>query len=643
MIKSVAAKSAHSDVHELLDQLEQEVEGIETLVVNSDHQLQQGPYTVFSSKPLSQVTVTEVISYDSLTANPYTSVDPYSDDYVLDTIIEHFGDDHSYRDVINEKCDLSPSSLQGQSNFDLQFEPSSDLAVNNRMVEDVPFSDLDQLYGARAHIPRIRNFDMSSKSPYLPAEMGFLLHHYANHVIDSLSLVPLPRERSPWRGLHLSSAMTAYGELDILGTSSLARVSLLYSLASLTCAHLASMYHSGDEIGPTPNICPETIQTAKHWSENAQKYRNISKTAFRKHLESVAAHPGEKQKYKETLIAAMSLVCCGIISGSVYDSRLYIVHCEEIIRNLGRSKARFSKKALQLHRIFAYISILERTTFLQSPAEYGKLLQNSDLKTTETELALHPLNGPRDLIVNSLQNHRLTAAELQLDFARDPGFESFCGIPGTLFDMLAATNTLIERIGLRTARGTVQYSIPSDLLEEVSQLEQTICNYEFESAASARRLDFLQSPSALAYLDTHEAAADASVVMAFSMRNAIYNALLVYFFREIRNTNPKILQHYVNKVIICLETHQKIKARHYPGTRIGSVVWPGFIVACEALGSDLRHRSMACVRDTVESGFKNGEIAQTVVAEVWRQRDLGQSTVSWREIVRESGVFMLLT
>lgn len=651
--------SSDADVNDLLDQLDQAAEEELFLSADRNDQFTIGPYSVFSTKKTPNITVAELDvdntlvneQYPSTTSETFTTLDPYSETYTFNNSAGHCQAGQNQEGFLYDDSDF----FTGHGTLDLSIytalplPPTSDSSKQAdppNQAHTTPFGfNLDQTYETNGDpylwtSPQLYPF--SPSSPYLPSNIRFLLSHYAMHVIDSLSCVPLPKDRSPWRGLHLSCAMTAYGEMDVFGTSSLARVSLLYSLLSLTCSHLSSMYHSDNQAATftDSNTCYQTMESSQHWSEQAQKYRNFSRIAFRKHLEST--NDSRKQKYKESLMAAMSLVCVGIMSGDVWDSRFYILQCEKIIRNLGGNKSRFSKKALQLHRMFAFISILERTTFFQTQTEYSSLLENNHCSPSEANMVDRSRSNQRDLMVH-LPEHRLTVHELKLDIAQDTGFEALSGIPGTLFDMLATTNSLIETIGTRTMRGTNQYSIPIDLLNDVAQLEQTICNYESESASSSRRLDFLQSSTALAYLDTDEAAADASSVMAFSMRNAVYNALLVYFFREIRNTNPKILQHYVKKVIVCLETHQKVKSRHYPSNRIGLVVWPSFIVACEALSADLRSRALACIGHAVEAGFKNGGIAQTVVREVWRQRDAGDSNVSWREIVRQSRVFMLLT
>lgn len=615
-----------------------------------------GPYTVFSSGKDPSINITEIdLDDESLTsqynaeeAAPFALFDFTAQDFELDNTLDELEahlplDQHS-----GHYSDSFLKAASGKNTVDIHNQ-ITDHPANFSPPSALDFAQYD-VYDTHITIPdytppRVTAF--SSGSPYLPLDVRFLLSHYTTHVIDSLSAVPLPQDRAPWRGLHLSCALTAYGELDVLGTSSLARVSLLYSLLALTCFHLSSMYASDgavtEDLGDMPK--GHDSPTSQHWLEQARKYRSISRTAFRKHLEVVAAQPSQKQKYKEFFMAALSLVCVGIVSGDVWDSRLYILQCENIIRTLGASKRRFSKKALQLHRIFAFVSILEKTTFCQSKEQYSGLLESQDFLPNEVNLVTGGDSHEKDMLTlaDCGAGRRLATSELRLDLPEDKLFDNLYGIPGAIFDMLSTTNTLIEKIGARTARGTAQYMIPMDLLTEAACLEQAICNCNVDAGVSKFSLDVFNSSNALLYLSSEDSVADAASAMSFSMRHATYNALLVYFFREVRNTNAKILQHYVRKVITSLEMHHQVKSRHFPSSRIGLVVWPSFIVACEALDLDLRRRSIACIRHAVKAGFRNGEIAETVVREVWRQRDGGHSSVSWREIVQQSGVFMLLT
>lgn len=154
---------------------------------------------------------------------------------------------------------------------------------------------------------------LSNGSPCVPSNVRFLLSHYMNHVIASLS--GLPNSEAPWKRIHVPYAMAAYGELDIMGQSRLARVSLLYSLLSLTCYHLGSLYKpTSTASGTDTQVVPTENQSSnlQYWNSEGLKFREIARTAFRKCLHAMSTEKSEHIKYKELFVSAMNLICTGV-------------------------------------------------------------------------------------------------------------------------------------------------------------------------------------------------------------------------------------------------------------------------------------------------------------------------------------------
>jgi len=154
---------------------------------------------------------------------------------------------------------------------------------------------------------------LTHDSPYLPANVRFLLSHYTTYVIHSLS--GLPQTKAPWKGIHVPCALATYGELDVTGQSSFARVSLLYSLLSLTCYHLGTLYDgsSTTTAGRTePMLSTEQAENSQYWYSRGVKYRDIARTAFQKYLQTLSEGLPERVKYKEVFASAMSLICAGV-------------------------------------------------------------------------------------------------------------------------------------------------------------------------------------------------------------------------------------------------------------------------------------------------------------------------------------------
>lgn len=641
------------DIDILIDRLEQRIAN-EELGYDSHSQLAIGPYTAFYSRisstrnqaPLSDLfdmTISEPLPAESADVNQTLHCEDAFFASGLDCDQVQLGA------TLGGAFNGDGNSVLGTENTNYaetdwtdttSFEPTSLSMVFNEPWQDLSVNE--------SHNPLLLSSPTASLSPMLPSDVRFLLHHYDSHVISSLCSMPLPQEKAPWRDMHLPSALRAYGELDVLGTSSLARVSLLYSLLSLTCSHLSSLYNSGDSIiapDSSPTLGFQPISNTQRWRLQAQKFRGIARTAFRKHLESKSSH---KEKYKEVLMAAMSLICVGIISGDSWDARLYIRQCEDIIRTAVGAKPRFSKRALQLHRMFAFIRIMEQSTCCHSHDEYIKLIEHNDTIPSEVSMIEEPASHQGGLIFwRSLPAQRsLATSEMQLDLPDDEGFSDIHGASGKLFEMLARANALVHKITARAHDIKSRYVVPEDLLGEAAVLEQFICDWPSDSGDFPNIIGPVDLSINLALDDVDlatDTASEAASTMAKCMQAAFYYALLIYFFREVRNTNPKILQHYVRKVITCLECHQTVKTRCFPSKRIGSIVWPSFIVACEAQGEDWRRRAILCIRHTASAGFRNCETAESVAKELWRRRDTGSATLSWRHVVRQLKVFMLLS
>jgi len=473
-------------------------------------------------------------------------------------------------------------------------------------------------------------------SPYLPSNVRFLLSHYTNHVIDSLS--PLPQMKAPWRGIHVPCALTAYGELDIAGQSGLARVSLLYSLLSLTCYHLSSLHELSSSYKQAVDQTTSSMEqapNAQYWSSQGSKFRDIARTAFRKCLQTMGSDPAVKVKYKELFVSAMSLICTGIISGDPWDSRFFILQCEDIVNKIGRTKQRFSNKALSLHRIFSYIRIIEQTTFVQTRDQYLETLDKHALFPEQLELVKQIPEHAFSHSATEASNLQ-TMSDLGLTGPEEETFYELYGMPGSLLRLIARTNNVIAELDPPGLHGTSQPAMPSHLMAAASMLESDICRFEFRSTNGASTASMDTSTDITKVVDAPRA-------MRSHIATAMHHALLVYFFRFVRGTNPIILQHYVEKILSNLEYHQESKGRYFSGARLGTTVWPSFIAACEALGENLRRRAVVCMRHAAWAGFKNAEAAEVVAREVWRRRDAGENDVSWSTVLRESRTILLLT
>ncbi|KAK6005846.1 hypothetical protein QM012_007488 [Aureobasidium pullulans] len=312
----------------------------------------------------------------------------------------------------------------------------------------------------------------------------------------------------------------------------------------------------------------------------------------------------------------MTLGCNAIISGDPWDVRFFILQCDDIMNRFGRTKDRFSVKALQLHRIYRFISSIEHTTHLQTQDQYLATLQANSMFPEGIEF-IRQIPEKRYKDPYGL---RWLTGPAEVDDAGD-----LLGLPTSLLRLIAKTSSAINEL-----RSTASISDESlnDFNARTSVLENEICSWK----------------PAIPHHSCADDEQDARTTMRLALSTAIHHALLIYFYRCVRGVMPMILQHYVESVAQNLETYHEFKLLFYPqGARIGTVVWPSFIASCEAQDTDIRQRLLTCLRYGALSGFKNGEKAEVVVKEVWRRRDAGEANASWRNILEELGAILVLT
>ncbi|OAL21346.1 hypothetical protein AYO22_08069 [Fonsecaea multimorphosa] len=646
LVRHLSSAQQPQHLDQVIEQLDEQVKESKNSRVETGWQISQGPFSVLNLKPdtedvealdQTQVTMQYTESLASLDGNqePIACLDGI--DWSLSIPDSSTGS--------QALCAAAPAGESYSYSFTNAgytplFEGANLPGTNTSFADNIQFPQPTFTKVATYGHPSASS--LSNGSPYVPSNVRFLLSHYMNHVIASLS--GLPHTEAPWKRIHVPYAMTAYGELDIMGQSSLARVLLLYSLLSLTCYHLGTLYKptsnaggAGTEVQPTD----DQASNLQYWNSQGLKFREIARTAFRKCLHALSTEQPEQVKYKELFVSAMNLICTGIVSGDPWDSRLFILQCEDIVNKIGRRKAMFSKKALQLHRIFAYVRVIEKTTFVQTRDQYLVTLGKKPMLANEIELVK---KIPEDSFPYSatLASNYETWSDLGLSGPEEESFNDFYGMPASILRLIARTNNMVAQIDPPQHHGTAQPYMPSSLVEAAAALERDICHWETPQKPAGNNNDDPFDLLSCSPADTNSIP-DPGQTMKSNIATAMHHALMVYFFRFVRGTNPIILQHYVESILSNLEMHHESKQCFFPGVRLGVTVWPSFIAACEALGDSLRRRAVLCMRHAAWAGFQNAEAAEMVAKEVWRRRDAGELHVSWSTVLRESQTILLLT
>ncbi|KAH7417789.1 fungal-specific transcription factor domain-containing protein [Cadophora sp. MPI-SDFR-AT-0126] len=150
---------------------------------------------------------------------------------------------------------------------------------------------------------------------------------------------------------------------------------------------------------------------------------------------------------------------------------------------------------------------------------------------------------------------------------------------------------------------------------------------------------------------------------------AFHYSVILFFRRSLSHTLPSSLlsststtshtsitsQTLIHHTLTHLENIDALT----PSLPISNTLWPAFIASAEAISTSLRHRSLAWFVRARRHGIGNIGEAKKLVMEVWRREDRGRyvveeregerglqgglGVVDWRKVMREVGVWVMLT
>lgn len=130
------------------------------------------------------------------------------------------------------------------------------------------------------------------------------------------------------------------------------------------------------------------------------------------------------------------------------------------------------------------------------------------------------------------------------------------------------------------------------------------------------------------------------------MLEALNGALLIFFYRRVREAHPAVLQGHVDSVIMALEACRASMDQSNP-TGPGTA-WPAFIAGCEAVTSARREAFIRWLDNASSmSGFKSYATARDIMTQVWRKQDDhlaafgGDRMPSWIDVAKENKIWPL--
>lgn len=117
--------------------------------------------------------------------------------------------------------------------------------------------------------------------------------------------------------------------------------------------------------------------------------------------------------------------------------------------------------------------------------------------------------------------------------------------------------------------------------------------------------------------------------------SAVYQAVIIYFYRQVQKIDAMLLQDSVGKALDCLEPCLDNLDHGHDLTLL--VAWAAFVVACEAATDSLQERALAClIRVEACAAFFTIRKMSHIARRVWEHRQQTDDwTISWLDIAKD--------
>ncbi|KAK9350266.1 fungal-specific transcription factor domain-containing protein [Lipomyces doorenjongii] len=349
-----------------------------------------------------------------------------------------------------------------------------------------------------------------------------LMDNYIHNVANVLQ--PILHPENPYSSIYVPAAMR--GSMDLLfGVGSVAAAPPSY-VAIFYSLLAASVFHLRGRADP-----------GRQLDQLGMKFRTKAFQYVRKAFQESPARvqPQEHPNPDAAMAAIPTLITTDVMEGRMVEYWIHLNGCDQLQRqrNYGESRR-------QLNTIYSFLVTLSNTTL------YDLL----ELPWSEDEF----LSDLQMLFVPS------TTAD-------DSSLEYTYGITSTLASMMRLTTKLSQHISFYAS---CDLPLPHTLETACRILGKHISEW----SVSSEPLSTIDSsdPVRLSVAKLH--------ILAFG------HALNVYYHTRIRPCEPHTMAFYVNAVAEDLQSIEVIKkSQGYRRPLSASVMWPGFIAACEAMPS----------------------------------------------------------
>ncbi|KAJ5819452.1 hypothetical protein N7474_005043 [Penicillium riverlandense] len=436
-----------------------------------------------------------------------------------------------------------------------------------------------------------------------------LLKHFVDNVIGAIAALPY-HAKSPYKLLNFSSATQTLASLTYLNLPvSSANIANLYALLACSAYHLAH-----NPSGPG-------VSNRTFWSEIANRAQEKATCRLQMSLQS-EMDGTNKAKYKDQLIALLSLLAWAVMTGDHKAARYYMVESERLLRIRGLSKRHLSRRARLLHHMYTWARIVGESTYVL----HGK----GNAITEQRVTALQFQSGPDARLDDFLRleivpdreepdyeqlpkEHEVVLQDVHLEDPRlyhETMFLQIYGISEHWLSLLSQTTRLSNVKDSLGAKSQMQEWLKT----RIKRLEDRICTFV---ARHTLPDGAPPKPRPTEY-----------------MLEALNSGLVIFFYRRLRDVNEWILQSHVDNVISALRRFDESMAQQ--NIQGVGTPWPAFISGCEASPGTRRKALQHWLEQAWwKTGLQSYSTAKDMMQMVWSARD--QATDSSRSSVKNIG------
>ncbi|KAK2804523.1 hypothetical protein FQN50_006598 [Emmonsiellopsis sp. PD_5] len=574
--------ACRTPVKSMLEQLDQQVDGI-----RGSQTIQNGPFHVFRC------------GMDAILPIPMSGPQPTEPDALgLWPFLPEISSDEPNDDEIGQ-ISWSPGLYLPEEPVINMEQPHG----NNQMTPGRS--------SAPAELPSPRSVSMFGTSITLPHDLEdfsvstarLLLDHYQNAMVTRFTPARM-QSKSPWEILFVPNILSTLGEILLSGDSTNAKVSLLFAVFAISAFSLDIMFPPGQET--------KTLD----WKALGKRYRERATKRIQMSLRDLSMGPQKKEKYKNVLMPLLSMVTISVVSGEMKNAAHYLRDIEQVIVLHGIPNAKCSRKARMLHSIYLYLVIFTEGAGLPDRNSYMDSEELSDDPNISCD-------GRHSACDNLLRQPPLAHDVLNLDFMQSLAtprtiFEQIYSIPESLFKLIFRTTQLAREVEiLRKNHQRAIYTDHDAFAVRIKRLEDGICAWKHP--------DHPHGPANPSQPER----------FPYHLVQAIYAALMIYFYSCVRDVNNLVLQPYVHETVHHLIEYNKQKEQSQDQS--ADVCWPLFVAGCEAAKPKTRQQICEWLENAAKStGMRMYSVAREAIQKVWAVRSLpGKQNLSRSSILGE--------